>query len=119
MGRGKCEDPAVDDALQHRIAANESTFRDVNEAIEAGRWPGERHGRVAFRCECAKLGCNLMIELTTDEYERIRGNSRWFLVAFDHHVPDAETVVETRGNYVVVEKRGEAGRLAEEADPRQ
>jgi hypothetical protein len=109
----------VDDAIQHRIATNESTFRDVNEAIGSGRWPGEGHARVAFRCECAALGCNQMIEMTIGEYEGIRAHGRRFLVAPHHELPDAETVVDARGDYVVVEKRGEAGRLAEETNPRE
>ena len=108
----------MDDALQQRLAANESTFRDVNEAIQSGRWPGDATARVAFRCECANLGCNMLVEMTVAAYEQVRGHPRRFLVVADHHIPDAESVVETGAGYVVVEKRGEAGRVAEETDPR-
>jgi hypothetical protein len=108
----------VDEALKLKIAANESAFRDVNEAIESGRWPGEAAARVPFRCECGTLGCNLMVEMTVGEYEEVRAHSRRFLVLPSHVIPDTEDVVEERGEYVVVEKRAEAGRLAEETDPR-
>ncbi len=108
----------MDDALQHRIAANESAFREVNEAIESGRWRDDRSARAAFRCECAALGCNVMVELTLDEYEEIRSHPRRFLVAPAHAIPGAETVVASGDRYVIVEKTGEAGRLAEETDPR-
>jgi hypothetical protein len=35
-----------------------------------------------------------------------------------HEVKEVETVVETGTGYIVVEKRDEAGRLAEARDPR-
>jgi hypothetical protein len=108
----------VEDEAQARIARNESIFRDVNEAIESGHWPGEEDAPVAFRCECARLGCSRLIEITVGEYERVRAHSRRFLVASDHDLSAVETVVETYPGYVVVEKRGEAGRLAEVTDPR-
>ena len=38
------------ESAEEQIALNESTFRDVNEAIESGR--GEREGLVPFVCEC-------------------------------------------------------------------
>jgi hypothetical protein len=108
----------VDDALQQRLAANESTFRDVNEAIQSGHWPGDPAARLAFRCECASLGCNMLVEMTLAEYEDIRSHPRRFLVLPGHQVPDAETVLENHVGYSVVEKREEAGRVAEQDDPR-
>lgn len=100
------------------MATNEASFRDVNEALKRGRWPGEDRKPVAFRCECAQLGCTRMIELGPPDYERIRANPRRFLVAPDHNLPEAETVVERHEAYVVVEKLEEAGRVAEVTDPR-
>jgi hypothetical protein len=108
----------VKDDLQRRVATNEATFRDVNEALKSGRWPGEEGIPVAFRCECAQLGCTRMIELKPLDYERIRAHPRRFLMAPDHNLPEAETVVERHRTYVVVEKLDEAGRVAEATDPR-
>jgi hypothetical protein len=108
----------VEDDIQQRVASNESTFRDVNESIEGGRWPGEEDAPVAFLCECAQMGCSRLIELTIREYERVRASPRRFLVAVDHHLPGAEVIVEAFENYLVVEKRGQAGRVAEGKDPR-
>jgi hypothetical protein len=102
--------------MTQRIAANEAAFRDINEAIERGQWPGETDA-VAFRCECARLGCNQLIELSIPEYKRIREHSRWFFVARGHEEPQAEVVVETRDAYLVVEKLGQAGEVAERTDP--
>src|SRR5438067_12582938 len=100
------------------VARNEAIFREVNETLRSGHWPGEEDSPIAFRCECAQLGCSRLIELRAAEYERIRAHPRWFLAAADHEAPDAEAVVETHGAYIVVEKRGEAERLAEATDPR-
>jgi hypothetical protein len=102
--------------MAQRIAANEAAFRDINEAIERGQWPGES-GPVAFRCECARLGCNQLIDLSVAEYKRIRQHSRWFFVAVGHEAPEMEVVVENRDSYVVVEKVGQAGEVAERTDP--
>jgi hypothetical protein len=102
-----------------RNAANESTFREINEAIERGQWPGEEDEPVSFRCECAQLGCNQLLELTIAAYERVRAHPRRFVVSPGHAAPSQEIVVDRRQEYVVVEKRGAAGAVAEENDPRR
>lgn len=108
----------MDEQIEPRIARNEAIFREVNEALQSGRWPTSDEPRSAFRCECAQLGCSRLIELSTAEYERIRAHPRWFFIDSEHAVELAETVVERHGGYVVVEKHGIAGRLAEATDPR-
>jgi hypothetical protein len=59
-----------------------------------------------------------MIELPVREYERVRADPHRFLLAPEHDIPEAEKVVETYEGYLVVEKRGDAARVAEETDPR-
>jgi hypothetical protein len=108
----------MDDDIQRRIAANEAAFREVNEGIARGQWPGEDDAEVGFRCECARLGCNRVIELTPREYERVRAHPRRFAVAVGHEAPRAETIVATQPGYIVVEKTDEAGRSAATLDPR-
>lgn len=109
----------MNERVQLRVAANESAFREVNEAIERGLWPGEEDTLVAFRCECASLDCAQLLELTLNEYERVRAESRRFLLVRGHELPDVETVVETYERYVVVEKHAVAGEQAEASDPRE
>jgi hypothetical protein len=106
------------DELQRRLASNEAVFREVNEGIERGQWPGDVDKRVGFRCECARLGCNLIVELTLADYERVRAHPRHFLLIAGHELPDIETVIERTSEYVIVEKRDEAGHTAAAADPR-
>lgn len=100
------------------VARNESIARDVNEAIEHGRGPADVRAPVAFRCECGRLGCNKLIEVTMGEYERVRAHPRQFLIVTGHDQPEFETVVYAGENYSVVEKQDEAGREAEARDPR-
>jgi hypothetical protein len=102
---------------QIRIARNESRRRDVNEAIEAGRQ--ERSGLVGFVCECGQLGCTAILEVSIDDYETVRENPRRFLVCDGHEQPAVETVVERHDRYLVVEKRGEAGRVAAAQEDRR
>jgi hypothetical protein len=109
----------MDERIQRRISANESAFREVNEAIERGLWQGEADSLVAFRCECASLDCDRLVELTPKEYEHVRRDSRRFFVLRGHEIPEVETVVETRDRYVVVEKIAAAGAIAEASDPRE
>ncbi|HZU59658.1 MAG TPA: hypothetical protein VE983_01765 [Solirubrobacteraceae bacterium] len=106
------------DETEQRIARNEGIFREINEGIRRGRWPGEEDSISGFRCECASLGCTQMLPLTFREYERVRQHPRRFIVAPGHERLDVEAVVETQGNYLVVQKVGEAGRSAEANDPR-
>jgi hypothetical protein len=106
------------DELQARLGANESVFREINEGIERGQWPGEEESPVSFRCECARLGCSDLIELSLREYERVRSNPRRFIVRPGHERLEVEIVVERRSDYFVVEKLDQAGERAVESDPR-
>lgn len=99
------------------VAGNESMFRRVNEAIERGRWPGE-DGECAFRCECARSGCAQLLDVTQAAYEQVRAHPRRFILVPGHEDPEFEDVIECSLRYVVVQKRGQAGQIAEEADPR-
>jgi hypothetical protein len=73
---------------------------------------------MAFRCECAALGCNLLLEVTLADYEAIRAEPRHFVVAPGHEIPAVETVVRREHGYLVVEKVGDAGVVADATDPR-
>ncbi len=106
------------DEVQERLGANESVFREINEGIERGQWPGEEDSPVSFRCECARLGCNDLIELSPREYEHVRSNPRRFIVLPGHERLEVEFVVERLLGYFVVEKIDQAGERAVESDPR-
>ena len=103
---------------EDRIAHNETLFREVNERIEAGQWPTGRGGPASFRCECGSLRCNRLVELTLEEYERVRASATHFVLVPGHEIPAIERVVERHASHVVVEKEGDAAAAAEETDPR-
>ena len=110
---------SVNESTQRRLAAGEAAFRAINEAIERGQWPGEGSTQVGFRCECAELGCASLLGLTVGDYERVRTSARRFVVAPGHERLEIETVVERRDGYLVVEKRDQAARVAQDTNPRQ
>jgi hypothetical protein len=102
-----------------KVARNEATFREANEQIALA---AERIGvdRVPFVCECADVGCTAVVRLTLDQYERVRADPRTFLNIPGHqelsrpHV----RVLADHGDYLLVEKIGEAGEIAESLDER-
>lgn len=110
--------PPVDYRPQERAARTEALFRETNEAIERGLWPGNRDEAVRFRCECSQTDCHTILRLTVPEYEHIRANPRRFVVAVGHETPEAEVVVERHDDYLVVQKIGVSGVEAERLDPR-
>jgi len=105
------------EATDEQIALNESAFRDINEAIEAGR--REREGFVPFVCECGRLGCTAVIELTLREYEEARADSRLFLVLPGHENELEEHRLEDPRYTVVAKPEGPLGDIADETDPRR
>jgi hypothetical protein len=106
----------ADRETQERLARNEATFREANERIGQEVEASDLTERpVPFICECADTGCVAVVKLTLDEYRRVRSDSRRFLVAPGHESRMGEDdSVEQRDEFVVVEKHGHAGEVAEE-----
>jgi len=101
-----------------RVARNEALFRHANEQIEAAA-TSFRIEPVPFLCECADERCTEIVKLPLAEYEEVRADSRRFLTAPGHEaIHDHGRVIEHRDTYVVVEKTGAAGDLAEQLDER-
>lgn len=96
---------------EKRIAMNEATFRQVNEAIQAGRAQTGDTSEVI--CECGRLGCVEHLQINADDYNALRANRRRFVVVPGHELPEVEAIVDRGDGYLVVEKTGEAGRFAE------
>jgi hypothetical protein len=109
----------MDRDAERVVAANEALSRCVNEGIERGQWPGEEDEPTAYRCECAQPDCNSLIKLTPRAYESVRSNPRHFVIAPGHERLDVETVIERDDGYLVIEKHGAAGTVADATDPRQ
>jgi hypothetical protein len=96
---------------------NEATFRKVNEGMEAGQ---DDSGLLSFVCECGRLHCTTLIQLTRAEYEGIRDNPRRFAIVEGHEILEAEEIVERHDRYLVVEKSGDPeAEVVEHTDPRR
>jgi hypothetical protein len=108
----------VDEERQERLAKNESLFRTLNENI--GGIASNLRGREPFEfiCECSTSDCFERLSLTLPEYERVRQDGTHFLLADGHQDIEIEQVIARYDQYVVVEKDGVAGLIAEDDDPR-
>jgi hypothetical protein len=105
--------------MQERIARNEATFRRINEDIERGRDIADDATPIGFVCECGRVDCSRLIELTSAEYERVRSDPRQFAIVDGHEAPATESVIERHGRYAVVRKRAGTGvEIAMATDPR-
>ena len=101
-----------------RAARNEAVFRDANELIERKLSDLSLvEGRSPFVCECDDPGCTDIVRLTLAEYEHVRSNPVWFLIAPGHPVVAGE-IVSRDERFEVVEKQGRAAEIAEQRDPR-
>jgi len=102
-----------------RIARNDAIFRHANEQIEAAAEAQEMEDRVVpFICECADPACRELIPMTTEEYREVRQDARWFLNIPGHEASAQgwAQVVRRHDRYLVVEKIGPAGEIAEQLE---
>jgi hypothetical protein len=106
----------VSSLWEQRAARNEALFREVNQNIARLE---ERHGTTAtvpvYVCECASAGCTSQIAIDPQTYRRVRKNPRLFFLLPGHEDPQLERVVEKHPEFLVVEKTGEAGEVAEKS----
>jgi hypothetical protein len=99
---------------QARLAHNEDSARKVNESIDQERAEDDGPGPRWFVCECAEPDCAELVDVGAERYHEVRANPRQFVVLRGHEDPSVETVVGSHASFVIVEKTGEAGRVAEE-----
>ena len=106
--------------MEERIARNQATFRAANERIGAAAGVYGFATPVPFICECADPTCSEVVSLELDQYEEVRSDSRRFLNVPGHQTAaqGVSVVVEDRNGYVIVEKTGHAGEVAEALDER-
>jgi hypothetical protein len=104
---------------ERRIGRNEEVFRRVNEQIEqVNEAFGSVAGTMTLVCECGDTSCIEQIELTPEEYERLRSDATWFAIRPGHEIPDVEDVIERGDRYWVVEKhQGVPAETAREISP--
>jgi hypothetical protein len=106
---------ATNDAQARKGGQNQSLLREVNERIEQ---IADDAANPEFLCECANEDCVETLQLSLAEYEAIRASPVRFPINSGHDFPEFERVIEEQEGYVVVEKFGKAGEVAQELDPR-
>jgi hypothetical protein len=101
---------------EQRAARNEALFREVNESIAELEQPLQAAAsEPVFICDCANSECAEQLpDLGLATYEETRKHPRRFFVVPGHQNDQLERVVETRLNFLIVEKTGEAGEIAEQ-----
>jgi hypothetical protein len=102
-----------------RKGENEAWFRGLNERLEE-RAAVKLRSPETFElvCECAREECTERITVAFADYEDVRADPRHFIMIAAHRDPACERIFSTTGSYAVVEKTGEAARVAENEDPR-
>jgi hypothetical protein len=108
---------------ERRVVENESRFRLVNERIRSMLSGGESEHDdategVVVVCECGYADCTQAINVPLAAYEWTRAASSRFVIAPSHELPEFERVLRDTDGYAIVEKVGDAKRLAADADPR-
>ena len=103
---------------QVRLSKNQALFREVNERVVRVAQEFATYGALSVVCECADVDCGAQIELTHEEYERVRAVPHHFLVKPGHETSDVEDVVEATDGYVIVAKLEAGRRVAIESDLR-
>jgi hypothetical protein len=99
-----------------RLAENEAIFRAGNERIRA--FVAEALPRTPYMCECGHENCFERLELTKEEYGRVRAHPARFLVSPGHEDTTAgERVVERFDHFAVVEKDGKAREIVTRTRP--
>jgi hypothetical protein len=99
-----------------RLARNQALFREVNERLYELMTAPTFSFR-EFICECTNPSCTKSLAVGKSEYEAVRSNSKHFLVARGHELPEAERVVEDNERFLTVETTVETEFMAE-SDPR-
>lgn len=103
---------------KRKKAKNQALFREVNERIEDVATEFAVPDEAAFVCECGDARCTEMVALTLSEYVSVRSHGRRFAILPGHEDPTIESLVARYDRYAIVEKTGEAGRIADSLDPR-
>jgi hypothetical protein len=101
------------------MAKNEALFRLANERM--ADWDERRSSgaKELYLCECTDRSCLKHVELRREDYERVRSDSRHFLVVTGHVTPDVEKVLEINGDWSIVEKDPDVQEIVEATDPRR
>ena len=109
------------DARQERVSRNEAFYRSVNLQMErvSEELGGGPDDRLEILCECGQDGCDATVDVTQAEYDEAHEQRDRFMIAPGHENEDIERVVKRTLRYLVVDKFGDAERVAEAEERRE
>jgi hypothetical protein len=109
------------DARHERVSRNEAMFRSVNRELEqaSGQLGNGPQDRIEVLCECGQDGCSGTLDLAVAEYDDAHRQRDRFVIAPGHEDEQIERVVARTERYLVVDKFGEAERVAEAEERRE
>jgi hypothetical protein len=81
------------------LTREQKLLREVNERI---RDVAELDVSV-FICECSDVDCSSTLDVTLEEYDRIRSVPTWFILRPGHADPTEDRVVTENAAFVVVD----------------
>jgi hypothetical protein len=107
------------DEHARRIGLNEAIFRNMNERLKTLAGEAMLDDQLLLVCECGHEECEQSLSISPAEYEQIRSDARFFVMAPGHESESVEDVVAVRKGFNVVKKRaGTPAKVAQETDPR-
>ncbi len=109
------------DPRKERAARNEAMYRAVNLEVvrvseEVGGGPNDR---LEILCECGEDDCGTTLDVNRAEYDEAHQQPDRFMVAPGHEDEQIEHVVKRTPVYLIVDKFGEAERVAEAEERRE
>jgi hypothetical protein len=109
------------DERKERISRNEAMYRSVNLEVErvSEELGGGPNDRLEILCECGVTSCHTTLEVSRAEYDEAHQQRDRFMVAPGHEDEQIEHVVKRTSKYLVVDKFGEAERVAEAEERRE
>ena len=109
------------DSREERVARNEAMYRAVNREIEqvAEETDDGPSDELNVICECGQPDCRATLTLTIADYDEIHRQRDRFAVQPGHQDPKIERIVRETATFVVVDKFGEAERIAESQEDRE
>jgi len=88
-----------------RLVENEKLFRRANERLRERAEGIVEPGRsIPFLCECIDEKCMERIDLTLEDYGKVRSDDDHFVIASGHPRLEGEKIVEKEDGFLIVSK---------------
>jgi hypothetical protein len=116
------------DLSERRLIENELIFRELNQKVvdglaelkelaiahdQASLAPNTTE-QLHFYCECSNIDCHERVLISPAEYEKIHEDTRRFVIAKGHQIPEIEKILNSTPEYDIVEKNREPSQVLSE-----